>query len=119
MFNEHIDVEKLPKQGSMYIEPMHVASRVQNEAINKIRTGKVNYLNTVLGRHSSSGFDHKNLTKLDKAMDAENYPPNPSQKEGIKKGINTKDILMVMGPPGNRQTTVIEKWIRLFCEHGA
>ena len=46
----------------------HVASRVQNEAINKIRTGKVNYLNTVLGRHSSSGFDHKNLTKLDKAM---------------------------------------------------
>lgn len=114
MFNEHIDVEKLPKQGSMYIEPMHVASRVQNEAINKIRTGKVNYLNTVLGRHSSSGFDHKNLTKLDKAMDAENYPPNPSQKEGIKKGINTKDILMVMGPPGTGKTTVIEKWIDYF-----
>lgn len=116
LFNHQVSLEALPAFGWMSLSFSTVNKDVQLEANEKILNGtaKAKYLKNVLGANEPAGFDRKDLTQVQKALAKEKYPPNPSQMGAIERGINTKDIFLVMGPPGTGKTTVILHWVKYF-----
>lgn len=116
LFNRQISLDLLPDFGWISLSFSTVNKDVQLEANEKIRNGtaKAKYMKHVIGGSRTSGFDRKDLTELRREAAAEQYPPNPSQMGAIEKGINTRDIFLVMGPPGTGKTTVILRWVKYF-----
>lgn len=116
LFNRQMSVEALPEFGWMSLSFSTVNKDVQLEANEKILNGtaKAQYLKQVIGANEPAGFDRKDLSRVREELSREKYPPNPSQMGAIEKGINTKDIFLVMGPPGTGKTTVILRWVKYF-----
>ena len=91
--------------------------RVREDVIKKIRTGKVTstYMYDFFTTYRTKGYaPQPGWNEFYQELKAKKYPPNESQMEAIKKGIETKDIQLVLGPPGTGKTTVIVSWLEYF-----
>lgn len=128
LFKGQIDGSLIPKEGLIFLSSSTVVRDVQIDAIEKIRKGeaKAKYINKVLKKYEgedskNSGFtplNQQQQTLLDELIAQEKYPPNKSQLDAIKRGIESDDVFMVMGPPGTGKTTVIKKWVDYFTRQG-
>lgn len=118
LFTKELDLKELPQMGWLRLSVSTVNMDVQLGAINKIRQGraKAKYFNSVLGEKKPQGFFNEDLNNLEKELAKKKYPPNASQVKAIKNGINTKDVYLVMGPPGTGKTTVILEWVKYFVK---
>lgn len=118
LFNKQIDIKDFAQIGWIGLSFSSVNKEVQLDAIHKIRRGEAasKYMDKVLGQGSSQGFEDKDLKEIKQELMKGQYPPNPSQMKAISAGINTKDVFLVMGPPGTGKTTVILEWAKYFIE---
>lgn len=116
LFNEHIDISEFNRTGWFNLSFSTVNKDVQLAANEKIKTGEAaaKYMDVVFGRNSSNGFDKKDLSKVKAKLLEKKYPPNESQMNAIFSGINSRDVFLVMGPPGTGKTTVILEWVKYF-----
>lgn len=116
LFDDQIALSSLPQMGTVRPSYSDVQFQVRKKVIENLykRKGKAAFLEHVLGPYQTAGFENKDLRALDAALKKQKYPPNPSQVEAIHRGINTKDIMLVMGPPGTGKTTVILEWVKYF-----
>lgn len=118
LFTKELDLKELPQMGWLRLSVSTVNMDVQLGAIIKIRQGraKAKYFNSVLGEKKPQGFFNEDLNNLGNELAKKKYPPNASQFKAIKNGINTKDVYLVMGPPGTGKTTVILEWVKYFVK---
>lgn len=116
LFNNQISIECLSAFGWISLSFSTVNKDVQLAANEKIlnKTAKAKYFKAVLGGKNPAGFDTKDLSLVKAKLAQKKYPPNDSQMMAIEKGINSKDIFLVMGPPGTGKTTVILEWVKYF-----
>ncbi len=119
LFNEQVTIETIFPVGRISLSLSSVSRDVQLSAIKKIEDGTADskYMNDILGESKPRGFNNEDLTELEATLDAKEPAPNDSQKAGIKRGINSKDVYLVMGPPGTGKTTVILEWIKYFVKN--
>ncbi len=118
LFNEHIDINDFSEIGWISLSFSTVNKEVQLAANEKIRNGEATakYMDTVLGKKSSAGFEEKDLTQVKADLMTKKYPPNESQIKAISRGICARDVFLVMGPPGTGKTTVILEWVKYFVK---
>lgn len=119
LFKEQVDFRDFQQQG--YVTPSFnsINMDVQLKAIERIRSGNspaFHYMNKIFDDQGFNDFDNKDLSAVDVALNALKDRPNKSQIGAIKAGINTKNIFLVMGPPGTGKTTVILEWIKYFVK---
>lgn len=118
LFNGEVSIDDIPKEGFIGLSFSTVNMDVQLDANKKLSEGKAanKFFVEMIGKNKYQGFDNNDLSYLDERFSQREYPPNESQVNAIKKGINTKDIFLVMGPPGTGKTTVILEWIDHFVK---
>lgn len=116
LFEKQISIKNFESSGFISLSSSTVNRDVQCEAIRKIRNKQSTskYMDNVIGENSPAGFENKDLSEVENRLRSKKYPPNESQMEAIRKGINSKDAFLVMGPPGTGKTTVILEWIKYF-----
>lgn len=120
-FLEQFDNSLLNETGKIYPQPNDTQKRVRDTVIRKIRNHAIEskYMYDFFTNYSTQGYEpQEGWDEFHKELMSKKYPPNESQMEAIKKGIETKDIQLVLGPPGTGKTTVIVSWIEFFIRHG-
>ena len=120
LFTEHIDISEFNQSGWFNLSFSTVNKDVQLAANEKIKTGEASakYMDNILGKHVSAGFDNNDLSEVEAKLKEKQYPPNESQMKAIFAGINVRDVFLVMGPPGPGKTTVILEWVKYFVKQG-
>lgn len=118
LFEDQVSHSELPSEGTIRPTFSDVQYEVRSHVIDSLRQGKsgAGFLEQVLGGHQTAGFETKDLRALDAGLCKQKYPPNASQIEAIHRGINTRDILLIMGPPGTGKTTVILELVKYFIK---
>ncbi len=119
LFNTQLDIADFYSSGFFSLSFSTVNRDVQQAAIERIRTGRAaaKYMDAVFGRNIPQGFAKKDFAPVEAELKKLEHPPNKSQTEAIKAGINTKDVFLVMGPPGTGKTTVIAEWVKYFVHN--
>lgn len=93
--------------------------RVREEVVNQFKRKQVRaqYMYKTFETFETEGFDESiDPTPVFKSMEERDAKSNPSQREAIKAGMQTKDIALVLGPPGTGKTTVIVEWVLHFIK---
>lgn len=117
-FLKQTDYKDIPQEGR--IKPIYndVQNKVREKVIQNIRKGKIpaKYLYKTLENFEYEPFKKIDFTKLEEKMSQEKYPLNPSQVKSVEKGIASKDLSLILGPPGTGKTTVIAWWVKYFLK---
>ncbi len=121
-FIEQFDDDLFEKTGG-YIYPQvnETQKRVRNGVLRSIQNGSVvsKYMYHLFSKYEPEGYEpQEGWKEFKEELEKKEYPPNRSQMEAIQRGIETKDIQLVLGPPGTGKTTVIVSWIKYFIRHG-
>lgn len=118
LFTKELDLSRIPSVGWLRLSVSTVNMDVQTRAIERLRKGnaKAKYFNNIFGENEPAGFENEDLSRLDDELKQREHPPNDSQVSAIKNGINSKDVYLVMGPPGTGKTTVISEWVKYFVK---
>lgn len=116
------DHAAIPTSGKIMPAINDSQTRVRNKVLRLLRSSKAEsqYMYKTFADFSVDGYnepDDKLTDFLAESLDAK-YPPNQMQLEAIIKGILTKDLLLVLGPPGTGKTTVIRRWAKYFTDRG-
>ncbi len=116
-FNNQIPISQIQSTGLMKINANPITREVQLKTITALRedTAKAKYFENIFGNSVPQGFDEINLEDLKADFKNREYPLTDSQVEAVTKGIKSKDIYLVMGPPGTGKTTVILEWVKYFA----
>jgi len=121
-FPEQFDHWIVPERdGRIYLSANEAQKRVREDVIGKIENGYVDsqYMYQLFSDFTTAGYEEQpGWEEFYEELMKKKYPPNRSQMEAIKKGIETKDIQLVLGPPGTGKTTVILSWVEYFIRHG-
>lgn len=120
LFNGQIGLEKLNEAGWISLSFSTVVRDVQLESIEKIRTGKAaaKYMDTVLGEKRSGGFSNIDLTAVEEALNAREYPPTPSHDEGDSQRDTIQGYLPGDGAAGNGQDDGYPRMGQILCAAG-
>lgn len=119
LFKEQLDFQQFEQQGFITPSFNEINMTVQLKAIDNIRNGDspaASYMNDIFDDRGFGAFEKKDMSAVDEAIRSLKNPPNASQINAIKAGINTKNVFLVMGPPGTGKTTVILEWIKHFVK---
>ncbi len=119
LFKEQLDFRLFEQQGFITPSFNEINRIVQCNAIEKIRSGDspaAPYLNNIFDNRGFGDFAAKDMTVVNETIHSSENPPNPSQINAIKAGINTNNVFLVMGPPGTGKTTVILEWVKYFVK---
>ncbi len=109
------------KGGYIYPQVNETQKRVRNGVLRSIQNGSAisKYMYHLFSKYETEGYEPQDgWEEFKKELENEKYPTNKSQMEAIQRGIETKDIQLVLGPPGTGKTTVIVSWIKYFIRHG-
>lgn len=121
-FYHQTDDVDLPQSGKLVMAINDTQTRVRSKVIRSMERGKLEskYMYHVFDDFSVNGFEEIPDDLKDYLVEkmASQYPPNQMQLEAIIKGILTKDLLLVLGPPGTGKTTVISFWVEYFIKKG-
>ena len=87
---------------------------VQQDAIRKLRQGSspAKYMDAVFGTKTPGGFCDLPLREVQERMQRDGK--TAAQIKAVIDGIRSKDVYLVMGPPGTGKTTVIVEWVKHF-----
>jgi len=115
-FNDH----ELPESGGEIKKTANATQkRVREEVVKQFKRKQVKseYMYKTFETFETEGFDESiDPSAVFKSMEERNAKSNPSQREAIKAGMQTKDIALVLGPPGTGKTTVIVEWVLHFIK---
>ncbi|WP_158606803.1 DEAD/DEAH box helicase [Paenibacillus ginsengarvi] len=120
LFDDKFDIHDLPSAGDIGLEYNPVQKQVRDAVIDDIRSGtsRAQYFDYMLRDKSVLSFEPTDVSSLVQNLRERKYPPNPSQIQAIVKGIEAKEALLVLGPPGTGKTTVILEWVKHFVKEG-
>jgi len=105
-----------PTGGNIRLCSSTVVRDVQQDAVRKLRSRGADcparYMDAVFGTHELLGFDAPDLRALEAELQSRGL--RPAQIQAVMDGIRSRDIYLVMGPPGTGKTTVITEWVKHF-----
>jgi superfamily I DNA and/or RNA helicase len=121
-FFEQFDDAVLPLSGGRIHPKLNdVQTRVREKVVKKIVSGAAvsAWMYSFFSNYRLKDYkEDKGFEEFEKELNSAKYPPTPSQMEAIRKGIETEDLQLVLGPPGTGKTTVIVSWIKYFIRQG-
>ena len=117
LFKEQVGIDDFsPTGGNIRLCSSTVVRDVQQDAVRKLRSGGADcparYMDAVFGTHQLLGFDAPDLRALEAELQSRGL--RPAQIQAVMDGIRSRDIYLVMGPPGTGKTTVITEWVKHF-----
>lgn len=120
-YHQSDDVD-IPQSGKLVMGINDTQTKVRGRVIRSMERGKLEskYMYKVFDDFSMDGYEDIPDDLKDYLVEkmSDKYPPNQMQLEAIIKGILTKDLLLVLGPPGTGKTTVISFWVEYFIRKG-
>ncbi|PJI06846.1 MULTISPECIES: AAA domain-containing protein [Clostridium] len=124
-FSSEFNDSEIPDSGRIYLQYNTVQRRVREKVLSDIERFKIKskYMYKTFNKFETEGYE-ENVPYLEEFKDKLQHPkegefaPNVFQMEAIEKGIKTKDIQLVLGPPGTGKTTVIVAWIDYYTKIG-
>lgn len=121
-FFSQFDDAALPGNGKLTKMVNDTQTKVRTKVRKKFERNQVEskYMYRTFGDFSTVGYEEpeESLAEyLAEKLQSE-FPPNQMQMEAIIKGILTKDLLLVLGPPGTGKTSVISLWVEYFIKQG-
>ncbi len=120
-YHQSDDID-IPQSGKLVMGINDTQTKVRSKVIRAMERGKIEseYMYKVFDDFSSDGYEEIPDDLKDYLVEkmADKYPPNQMQLEAVIKGILTKDLLLVLGPPGTGKTTVISFWVEYFIRKG-
>lgn len=122
-FSRQFNDSDIPPNGKITIRHNPVQRRVREDVLSAIEKGEIlsTYMYKTFNTYETEGFEQSvGWEEFEYELDhpKNGFKPNESQKEAIRKGIETKDLQLVLGPPGTGKTTVIVAWVEYFVKHG-
>lgn len=122
-FSRQFNDRDIPPKGKIVLRHNPVQRRVREDVLSAIEKGEIlsTYMYKTFNTYETEGFEQGvGWEEFEKELDnpKDGFKPNESQKEAIRKGIETRDLQLVLGPPGTGKTTVIVAWVEFFVKHG-
>lgn len=119
-FKDQFNERELPESGGEIKKTANATQkRVRLEVVNQFKRKQVKaqYMYKTFETFETEGFDENiDTDPVFESMKQRGAMSNPSQREAIKAGMQTKDIALVLGPPGTGKTTVIVEWVLHFIK---
>lgn len=113
---------EIPESGKMVIAYNDTQDKVREGVIKSMEISRIpsQYMYRTFADFSVDGYSEPkdDLVQFIGEKLKTKYPPNQMQLEAIIKGLLTKDMLLVLGPPGTGKTTVIGTWVEYFIKQG-
>lgn len=118
LFEEKFNDADLSEVGLLSLDYNPIQREVREAVIEDIRKGtsKAQYFQDAIGTYTCLPYANKDVSDVISRLRAMPYPPNESQIDAIVKGIQSQDVLLVLGPPGTGKTTVILEWVKYFVK---
>lgn len=110
------DRSMIDSSNELYLVAIPTLQKVRQRVINDLR-GKVSP-NKWLIPLAAGVYSFDKTKKVSVPEYNEKYPLLPAQRDGVEKGAGSKDITLVLGPPGTGKTTVILSWVKFFVSKG-
>ncbi len=121
-FYEQFDDAILPINGGrIHPKVNDIQTSVRRKVVKKIVDTSVpsQWMYSFFANYKLKNFQKDDsLGEFEKELNSSKYPPTSSQMEAIRKGIETEDLQLVLGPPGTGKTTVIVSWVKYFIGKG-
>lgn len=110
------DVNMIDSSNELYLAAIPTLQKVRQKVIDDLR-GKVSpnkwLIPLAAGVYSFDKTIKQSVPEYD-----EKRALLKAQKDGVEKGAGSKDITLVLGPPGTGKTTVILSWVKFFVSKG-
>jgi superfamily I DNA and/or RNA helicase len=110
------DISTIDNANELYLVASSTLQKVRQRVIDDLRSNVSP--NKWLIPLASGVYKFETTIKQNVPEYSEDRPLLPAQKEGVEKGAGSKDLTLVLGPPGTGKTTVILSWVKFFVNQG-